>query len=235
MSVGVPTMTTLPTSEIPCLSPGPRASCSPSCSPSASPASARPPSLAHAGPTSAGSGARLRPMRFGDTGWRVRVLQSRLHQLGLHSEVDHQPLRRADPRRRPHLPGAPQARDHRRRRRHARGTGSSPSRPRRPARRCTTSTRPARRSWPRATRASPVRRLQARLAQAAVVERRRHRCLRRPHRRGRPRLPGQAPDPRHRRGRPPHPRPARRDDPPAHQGRALQHRADRARRSTRAA
>jgi peptidoglycan hydrolase-like protein with peptidoglycan-binding domain len=27
------------------------------------------------------------PMRFGDTGWRVRELQSRLHQLGLHSEV----------------------------------------------------------------------------------------------------------------------------------------------------
>ena len=27
------------------------------------------------------------PMRFGDTGWRVRVLQSRLHQLGLHSEI----------------------------------------------------------------------------------------------------------------------------------------------------
>jgi peptidoglycan hydrolase-like protein with peptidoglycan-binding domain len=26
-------------------------------------------------------------MRLGDTGWRVRVLQSRLHQLGLHSEV----------------------------------------------------------------------------------------------------------------------------------------------------
>ena len=27
------------------------------------------------------------PMRLGDTGWRVRVLQSRLHQLDLHSEV----------------------------------------------------------------------------------------------------------------------------------------------------
>jgi peptidoglycan hydrolase-like protein with peptidoglycan-binding domain len=27
------------------------------------------------------------PMRLGDTGWRVRVLQSRLHQLGLHSEI----------------------------------------------------------------------------------------------------------------------------------------------------
>ncbi len=27
------------------------------------------------------------PLKFGDTGWRVRVLQSRLHQLGLHSEV----------------------------------------------------------------------------------------------------------------------------------------------------
>lgn len=27
------------------------------------------------------------PMRVGDTGWKVRVLQSRLHQLGLHSEI----------------------------------------------------------------------------------------------------------------------------------------------------
>ena len=27
------------------------------------------------------------PLRFGDTGWRVRELQSRLHQLDLHSEV----------------------------------------------------------------------------------------------------------------------------------------------------
>jgi peptidoglycan hydrolase-like protein with peptidoglycan-binding domain len=34
---------------------------------------------------SAGNG--FTPMRPGDTGWRVRVLQSRLHQLGLHSEV----------------------------------------------------------------------------------------------------------------------------------------------------
>ncbi|QIK77206.1 murein L,D-transpeptidase [Nocardioides piscis] len=27
------------------------------------------------------------PLRLGDTGWKVRVLQSRLHQLGLHSEI----------------------------------------------------------------------------------------------------------------------------------------------------
>lgn len=31
--------------------------------------------------------AELAPMRLGDTGWRVRELQSRLHQLDLHSEV----------------------------------------------------------------------------------------------------------------------------------------------------
>ena len=31
--------------------------------------------------------AGFTPMRPGDTGWRVRVLQSRLHQLDLHSEV----------------------------------------------------------------------------------------------------------------------------------------------------
>jgi peptidoglycan hydrolase-like protein with peptidoglycan-binding domain len=36
---------------------------------------------------SASSSAGFTPMRPGDTGWRVRVLQSRLHQLGLHSEV----------------------------------------------------------------------------------------------------------------------------------------------------
>ncbi|RYB93550.1 murein L,D-transpeptidase [Nocardioides oleivorans] len=36
----------------------------------------------------AGASAReFAPMRIGDTGWRVRVLQSRLHQLDLHSEV----------------------------------------------------------------------------------------------------------------------------------------------------
>jgi peptidoglycan hydrolase-like protein with peptidoglycan-binding domain len=37
----------------------------------------------------AGTSARaeFEPMRPGDSGWRVRVLQSRLHQLGLHSEV----------------------------------------------------------------------------------------------------------------------------------------------------
>lgn len=39
--------------------------------------------------TSSASAARVEftPMRPGDTGWRVRVLQSRLHQLDLHSEV----------------------------------------------------------------------------------------------------------------------------------------------------
>ncbi|MCF6380002.1 L,D-transpeptidase family protein [Nocardioides KLBMP 9356] len=31
--------------------------------------------------------AEFEPIRPGDTGWRVRELQSRLHQLGLHSEV----------------------------------------------------------------------------------------------------------------------------------------------------
>lgn len=31
--------------------------------------------------------AGFTPMRAGDTGWRVRVLQSRLHQLDLHSEI----------------------------------------------------------------------------------------------------------------------------------------------------
>ncbi|MCW2737046.1 L,D-transpeptidase family protein [Nocardioides sp.] len=35
----------------------------------------------------ASSQAGFAPMRPGDTGWRVRVLQSRLHQLDLHSEV----------------------------------------------------------------------------------------------------------------------------------------------------
>ena len=34
-----------------------------------------------------GRGAAFTPMRLGDSGWRVRVLQSRLHQLDLHSEV----------------------------------------------------------------------------------------------------------------------------------------------------
>lgn len=39
--------------------------------------------------TASASAARVEftPMRPGDTGWRVRVLQSRLHQLDLHSEV----------------------------------------------------------------------------------------------------------------------------------------------------
>src|SRR5688500_2890009 len=37
--------------------------------------------------TSSAARAEFTPMRSGDTGWRVRVLQSRLHQLDLHSEV----------------------------------------------------------------------------------------------------------------------------------------------------
>ena len=42
-----------------------------------------------AAPTSSTPAARAEftPLRPGDTGWRVRVLQSRLHQLDLHSEV----------------------------------------------------------------------------------------------------------------------------------------------------
>ena len=48
-------------------------------------------SPARADGTGAASGASsarsFTVMRLGDTGWRVRVLQSRLHQLGLHSEV----------------------------------------------------------------------------------------------------------------------------------------------------
>ena len=36
---------------------------------------------------SASSGTEFAPIRPGETAWRVRVLQSRLHQLGLHSEV----------------------------------------------------------------------------------------------------------------------------------------------------
>jgi peptidoglycan hydrolase-like protein with peptidoglycan-binding domain len=45
--------------------------------------------LAAVGTTTAASAARadFTPMRIGDTGWRVRELQSRLHQLDLHSEV----------------------------------------------------------------------------------------------------------------------------------------------------
>jgi peptidoglycan hydrolase-like protein with peptidoglycan-binding domain len=45
--------------------------------------------LAAVGTTSATAAARadFAPMRIGDTGWRVRELQSRLHQLDLHSEV----------------------------------------------------------------------------------------------------------------------------------------------------
>ena len=43
------------------------------------------PSAAAASSTS--SARDFTPLRLGDTGWRVRVLQSRLHQLDLHSEV----------------------------------------------------------------------------------------------------------------------------------------------------
>ena len=41
------------------------------------------------GTTTAASASRAEfsPMRLGDTGWRIRELQSRLHQLDLHSEV----------------------------------------------------------------------------------------------------------------------------------------------------
>jgi len=42
---------------------------------------------AAAAPSASGSRAAFAPMQLGDRGWRVRVLQSRLHQLGLHSEV----------------------------------------------------------------------------------------------------------------------------------------------------
>ncbi len=44
--------------------------------------------LSSTAPASAASAsADVAPLRPGDTGWRVRVLQSRLHQLDLHSEV----------------------------------------------------------------------------------------------------------------------------------------------------
>lgn len=45
--------------------------------------------VATAGPASAASvsSSAFTPLRLGDTGWRVRELQSRLHQLDLHSEV----------------------------------------------------------------------------------------------------------------------------------------------------
>ena len=43
--------------------------------------------VATTGATAASARADFTPMRPGDTGWRVRVLQSRLHQLRLHSEV----------------------------------------------------------------------------------------------------------------------------------------------------
>jgi len=46
-------------------------------------------SVAATAPASAASASRadFPAMQLGDTGWRVRVLQSRLHQLDLHSEV----------------------------------------------------------------------------------------------------------------------------------------------------
>ena len=44
-------------------------------------------SASAAAPSASGSRAGVAPMQLGDRGWRVRVLQSRLHQLGLHSEV----------------------------------------------------------------------------------------------------------------------------------------------------
>ena len=43
--------------------------------------------VAPAGATSTSTRAEFAPIRPGDTGWRVRELQSRLHQLDLHSEV----------------------------------------------------------------------------------------------------------------------------------------------------
>ena len=42
---------------------------------------------ASAAATTSEARAEFSPLRPGDTGWRVRVLQSRLHQLDLHSEV----------------------------------------------------------------------------------------------------------------------------------------------------
>ncbi|MCK9822563.1 L,D-transpeptidase family protein [Nocardioides cavernae] len=46
------------------------------------------PAGAASGPSAqAASRVAFAPMRLGDTGWRVRQLQSRLHQLDLHSEV----------------------------------------------------------------------------------------------------------------------------------------------------
>ena len=44
-------------------------------------------SASAAAPSTSGARAAFVPMQLGDRGWRVRVLQSRLHQLGLHSEV----------------------------------------------------------------------------------------------------------------------------------------------------
>ena len=44
-------------------------------------------SASAAAPTASAARDGFVPMQLGDRGWRVRVLQSRLHQLGLHSEV----------------------------------------------------------------------------------------------------------------------------------------------------
>ena len=44
-------------------------------------------SASAAAPSTGASARGFEPMRPGDKGWRVRVLQSRLHQLDLHSEV----------------------------------------------------------------------------------------------------------------------------------------------------
>ena len=49
---------------------------------SATPAGASSPAT-----SSTSARASFTPLRLGDSGWRVRQLQSRLHQLGLHSEV----------------------------------------------------------------------------------------------------------------------------------------------------
>ena len=153
-----------------------------------------------------------RPIRPGDTGWRVRELQSRLHQLGLHSEVV---TNRFDAetragvatfqRRRGWTPTAWST--------SAPGPSSSASPPSRPPRRCTTSTRPAARCSSAATRGMWVRQVQARLKQVRWYDAKvtgRYTGTTVDGGRG---LPGQAQDPRHRPGRPAHPHPAQGDDP----------------------
>ena len=77
---------------------------------------------------------------------------------------------------------------------------------------------PARRGGPGPRRA----RARGPAAADRLVLRRRRRHLRRPDPRGRLRVPGQARHPRHRRGRPAHPRPARRHDQRADRRRARQ-------------